>query len=70
VHSGLEIATQSLGARMADVKAATLVPLVPYGNCIGCCKYNPCLMVSLAVSKLVCPLRYFLKQADSNLRWC
>ena len=29
VHSGLEIATQSFGERMADVKSATLVPLVP-----------------------------------------
>ena len=35
VHSGLEIATQSFRAKMADVKTATLVPLVPYKNCAG-----------------------------------
>src|SRR5882724_4968346 len=29
VHSGLEMATQSRGARIIDAKAATLVPLVP-----------------------------------------
>ena len=70
VHSGLEIVTHSLEARMADVKAATLVLLVPLGNYAGFCEYSPFLIVSLAVSKLVCPLRYFLKQADHDLRWC
>jgi hypothetical protein len=35
VHFGLEIATFSLGTRTADAKAATLVPLVTYGNSAG-----------------------------------
>ena len=70
VHSGLEIATKSWGASIADARAVTLVPLVPLGNCAGLWERITCLIVSLAVSKGVWPFIYCWKQTDNDLRWC
>jgi len=35
VHLGVEIATDLLEERITEANAPTLVPVVPYGNCVG-----------------------------------